>query len=373
MGEQDNRLDSDRGGCVMIQRKGTLVLLFMVFVFALSHHGTWAGVLIKKVAVDDQHIDTQKRTHAIINWELTEPGVVSLLICNLKGQIIQTIIDKEQHAAGSYAALWDGRNIDGVAVENGIYFPIIRSKSNHKGTDTYNPSSFSWGEEVLAEDLEYDPRQKLIRFSLQQSVYGRLRAGLKEGGPVYKTIAPWRHWGAGYHKIAWNGKDASNLKRIVDQKNISYSFDAFTLPENAITVAGSPQQDYSSEEGGATFPVHPPHGGQLSFFSLEASSQGAEPILKVRWKRNAKRLKGKAVCTVDFANPEKRSSALNGTSELILYIDDVYVTELPITAFPASIGFDTTAFSNGKHIVAINLLTADDRAGIDIHAITIKN
>ncbi len=312
MGEQDNRLDSDRGGCVMIQRKGTLVLLFMVFVFALSHHGTWAGVLIKKVAVDDQHIDTQKRTHAIINWELTEPGVVSLFICNLKGQIIQTIIDKEQHAAGSYAALWDGRNIDGVAVENGIYFPIIRSKSNHKGTDTYNPSSFSWGEEVLAEDLEYDPRQKLIRFSLQQSVYGRLRAGLKEGGPVYKTIAPWRHWGAGYHS-------------------------------------------------------------QLSFFSLEASSQGAEPILKVRWKRNAKRLKGKAVCTVDFANPEKRSSALNGTSELILYIDDVYVTELPITAFPASIGFDTTAFSNGKHIVAINLLTADDRAGIDIHAITIKN
>ena len=84
-------------------------------------------------------------------------------------------------------------------------------------------------------------------------------------------------------------------------------------------------------------------------------------------------LKGKAICLVSFADQNKRASTLKAGSELILYLDDTYVAELPVDSFPASIGFDTTEFSNGKHLVTINLLTTDDRAGISLHKVMIKN
>lgn len=56
-----------------------------------------------------------------IEYSLQRSGQVTMEIYNLLGQKIRTLVN-EHHRAGSYSALWDGTNQQGMAVSSGIYF-----------------------------------------------------------------------------------------------------------------------------------------------------------------------------------------------------------------------------------------------------------
>ena len=55
-----------------------------------------------------------------INYRLDQPGVVKLMIYNILGQPIRTLVDEAQ-VAGKYRVLWDSRDDEGNAVASGIY------------------------------------------------------------------------------------------------------------------------------------------------------------------------------------------------------------------------------------------------------------
>ncbi len=56
-----------------------------------------------------------------IAYELTAPGLVSLIVYNLTGQKIRTLVN-EAKPAGEYTALWDGRDDAGNSLSSGTYF-----------------------------------------------------------------------------------------------------------------------------------------------------------------------------------------------------------------------------------------------------------
>lgn len=358
--------------CRLVPYRLGLLLLLALPLTARADH------MINDVRVENPGIDLLAGSAAAISWTLAEPGTVTLRICDINGNIVRTLVDKQQLEDGSHTVQWEGLYADGSPVVNGLYFPIIQGKSPRKGTSTYNPSSMAWGEDVSPMELNYDADRQTLSFGVARMTYGRLRVGLKEGGPVYRTLAPWQLWQPGQHEIPWNGKDAAGLHTVMDQAELSYSFDAFALPENSLIVMGAPQADSYDQRQLQKFPVHPPSGAHLSYFSVNPGSQGAEPELAVAWQQSSQQdgltlLRGKASCLVSFADPNKEASSLQGGSELILYLDDTYVVEVPVEELPALIGFDTTGFDNGAHTVTINLLTADDRAGISLHKVSINN
>ena len=55
-----------------------------------------------------------------IRYQLAEPSRVTLQICNLLGQTVKSLVDKNQ-MAGDYTILWDACNDDGQRVASGIY------------------------------------------------------------------------------------------------------------------------------------------------------------------------------------------------------------------------------------------------------------
>jgi hypothetical protein len=56
-----------------------------------------------------------------IRFGLPETGHVTLKICNIRGEEIQTLIDGKTMSEGYHVAVWDGRNKRGEAVPSGIY------------------------------------------------------------------------------------------------------------------------------------------------------------------------------------------------------------------------------------------------------------
>ncbi len=63
-----------------------------------------------------------------IRYQLPNPSQVSLIIYNLMGQQIKTLINS-YHSAGFYSVKWDGTNNQGMKVASGIYIYIMRAGS----------------------------------------------------------------------------------------------------------------------------------------------------------------------------------------------------------------------------------------------------
>lgn len=61
-----------------------------------------------------------------IRYKIANDAPVSLRIYNLKGQLIRTLLEREQ-PAGHYAVQWDGTNDQGTAVSSGFYFYELAS------------------------------------------------------------------------------------------------------------------------------------------------------------------------------------------------------------------------------------------------------
>ena len=60
-----------------------------------------------------------------IKYQLPEAGDVRLEVYNMLGQVVSTLVDKQQ-AAGRYVHLWQGTNDNGNSVGSGIYFYRIQ-------------------------------------------------------------------------------------------------------------------------------------------------------------------------------------------------------------------------------------------------------
>jgi flagellar hook assembly protein FlgD len=53
---------------------------------------------------------------------------VTLRVYNVLGQLVRTLVNTTQEA-GSYEAVWDGRNIDGGHVSSGVYLYRLEATS----------------------------------------------------------------------------------------------------------------------------------------------------------------------------------------------------------------------------------------------------
>jgi hypothetical protein len=56
-----------------------------------------------------------------INYQLAAGGPASIRIYNISGQLVRTLVDRNQ-MAGRYTVRWDGRDDQGRSVTNGVYF-----------------------------------------------------------------------------------------------------------------------------------------------------------------------------------------------------------------------------------------------------------
>jgi len=61
------------------------------------------------------------RSGTMINFDLPEPGKVSLEVFDLQGRRVRTLVEEDK-AAGRYSVPWTGQNEAGEIVAPGIYF-----------------------------------------------------------------------------------------------------------------------------------------------------------------------------------------------------------------------------------------------------------
>ena len=100
---------------------------------------------IKKNGVTDIQTDTEIPTQytisqnypnpfnpsTMINYSIPNSSLVSIVIYDLLGREVKTLINNEQNA-GNYQVMWNGDNNYGSKVSSGTYFYSIRSSDFHQ-------------------------------------------------------------------------------------------------------------------------------------------------------------------------------------------------------------------------------------------------
>lgn len=71
------------------------------------------------------------REHLTIEYQLEIDGRVEIVINNILGQKIKTLL-KEDQQAGSKRVKWDGLHESGSLVSNGIYYITLRTPTDKK-------------------------------------------------------------------------------------------------------------------------------------------------------------------------------------------------------------------------------------------------
>jgi methionine-rich copper-binding protein CopC len=61
-----------------------------------------------------------------IRYQLPEQREVKLVVYNMLGQVVKTLVQTAQ-SAGTYIARWDGTNEDGISVAGGVYFYQLKA------------------------------------------------------------------------------------------------------------------------------------------------------------------------------------------------------------------------------------------------------
>jgi len=74
------------------------------------------------VTILNNVINSDKKENALIRYELTRSGRVTIQIYTLDGTVVKSIRRNEQRETGSYVDTWDGSNNGGRAVARGMYF-----------------------------------------------------------------------------------------------------------------------------------------------------------------------------------------------------------------------------------------------------------
>jgi flagellar hook assembly protein FlgD len=64
-----------------------------------------------------------------VRYTVPSGGAVTIAIFDARGAHVATLIDRKEHAAGSYSAQWNGNDERGAAVSSGVYFARITHPS----------------------------------------------------------------------------------------------------------------------------------------------------------------------------------------------------------------------------------------------------
>ena len=66
------------------------------------------------------------KDRTLIKYRLPKSSNVHIVICNLLGQEVRTLVNQKQHS-GTHTIIWDGRDRFGSEVRSGVYFYKIQA------------------------------------------------------------------------------------------------------------------------------------------------------------------------------------------------------------------------------------------------------
>ena len=324
---------------------------------------------ISNVSISRKSFNSEKGEAVTISCHISRPSRALIQILDPDMRLIRELIPEDTGNPGLCEVTWDGKDQDGNIVPDEAYFFTIET-NDYKGELThYDPITFSEGENFDCP-VEFDSSKQMITYELTQDSRILVRAGITHG-PLLKTIVHWEPRLAGVNEEPWDGKDASGVINVADQKGFTMMSDAVTLPENSILTTGNKEYTYFEykHEISSERPIkeeRPRIVNDKTQPDLQFSGsvrQGDAPKFYLKLPENLQiNEQGHPIVTGKlpikiYLDEKVKKSATERRYEIICYVDFKFITEQEEGYSPSTWLWDTSNMPNGEHVLTLNVAT----------------
>ncbi len=334
-------------------------------------------VAISDVVAEQRSFRPQGGEKLSWRYRTAVASTVGASIYDGRDLLVRVLLKGEDLPAGDHRLTWDGRDDDGRVAPPGYYLLAIESEAGGK-TVRYDPTEATGGELTQASAARYDAGRGLVSYALQKPSLLRIHLGLKDDGPLLRTLVDWVARSAGEHTEPWDGWDASHVIRFGDSPKLDIQVWAYALPVNAVVVdpPATAVLPAALKSRPAAFPTAP---ARPEFLELPPERptrpKGAAPAHEMynHWQHDRTRchnpivgLKavgaesrgGSGPLTVAAPlplrldlSPEEAASLQDERFEAVIYVDGVFAFEEEQGYLPFTWSLKPEMLTPGEHVI----------------------
>lgn len=330
---------------------------------------------IEEVKISSPIINPSKGEKCTISYNLSQPSPVTIKIYDENEQLVRTLLNNKKRKAGLNKENWDGKDDRGTILPSEAYSFII------EGDDfIYDPVNFSGGEligRLNASAKKISPCS--ISYTLPTSARVRIRLGVK-AGPLYRTLVDWQPRPPGSHTEEWDGKDKTGKIDLASHTFCFISVEAFSLPENSIIISGTSLATPKTVKPSKIREI------KKDTSSRRLYEHARHPRYRCRDPEVEMTLSQEIPLTEDglpiingecSVKVEIEKSAIEWlkeeNAEGIFFVDDKFLYEEENISSPYTWHFDSTQYTDGKHLLTVNVRSFSDHCATDCVRIYIRN
>ena len=236
----------------------------------------------------------------------------------------------------------------------GIIFGLITiagcQSVSHKGLTKAVKSPGNQPREILATNLSFDAVTGEVKYTLPEKALVRLRIGLREGGPLLRTLIDWELRDPGGHTEVWDKKDISGQVEFGTRSD-------FMLVLACLSVETSlPKENVGDIKGfrkSPDFIIAFPESAEKTDNGV-AMIEGAVPI-SIR------------------VDEKDRKWLTDSKYEVAMFMDQVFLFEDEEGTSPYTFQLNTQGLNDGPHAITVNIIGYEGEIGTKSARIFVKN
>lgn len=356
----------------VISIKATLGSALLRFFAVVACLPTFADSLrIEQVQPDRRQFDADVGESVTVRFRLSMPASVELRWFDPRDILVSTVRSSGILPAGEHAMVWGGRGNDGRVVPAEAYSFAVVARGQDGRAVEHDLTDITGGDDRKISDVRLTDGG--LRYTLTRWSRVNVRIGLKDGGPLLRSLTDWNVRGPGEHVEPWDGKDVSGVLDVRQHPGLDLWGLEYALPENAIVVGTPrgrlpPRRSRAAGEMERTRKLEGPK--RMYAHSQQAYDELEDFELGIRIEDSAGRVlgdgsvpAGQALRVGITAPPAAAARLAEQRFEIVYFFDGLFIRETEIAALPATWSVDPALLTPGEHFVTVNLRGHDGTFG----------
>jgi len=377
--------------------------IVLIFLLLAISSGWKSGNLLAadaKLAIQNVRLDRNvliSGESVNLSFYLSRDAKTTVLIYGSNFEVIRRLMDQQPRTAGINGVNWDGRDDSGRIVPDEAYLVSILAEGANGERAVYDPTSFSGGEafDIQIQRIEESSGRYRIHYSVPYPSRISIQSGIHRG-PLLKTVLDWKPMPSGNHVQTWDGMDETGRIRAIKEPGRIVYIKGFKLPESSIIVQGS-TGDYASYYRN----LKATPSDKINILSFQSAkdnalkrvekgisqnyliqqSLNAAPSFTVYLgkdrsmglsERGVVAVSGQIDLTVEIS-PESLNSFNESRYEIVIFVDQRRFDEEEQAYSSHTYMLDTKQFSNGEHLITINLASMNGQVSSYSFTLDVRN
>ncbi len=353
-----------------------------VMLLAIVTSGSPLAVEITQVRVDKNHFHPDQGEVVKVSFVLSESAIPGLHIYDGRDWLVNTI-SAPLSSAGEHTLTWNGTTQLGETVPAEAYRYTISAVTASGLRVVHDLTDATAGEDLTATYVHWNLKNRAIEYRISEPGRVNIRIGLKNFGPLMKTVIDWVPRSGGLQQQAWDGMDQSSVLDLSEHPNLQISVDAFALGDNAILVGPAPDAIQLISSLGADKARIPSRNvtvkKRMHFHSQQPIEERGDIDISLEIAAQTATgdtdipvLSGRVPLRMEVSLQD-RERVLERRFEPVFFIDGTFAFENEVGFLPLTWIWDTTNVNDGIHYVTANLRGYEGNFGMATIKVRVDN